>query len=287
MPRLLSSVLSDAMLCAAATYCCLGIHRDTSRHPLAMSLQLNKPASYEPNQDGSDRASEPLFPSLLSSALPLPLQLTSLSSLIAYGYFFLALASAAGTLRFTGLLPSKLVPLHASLTHAATVLTVPSFVLALFPLADPSLTRTATSSFLPTDSAHTSAGSVSSLPVASFFTLSLSCLLLFPQLFRHLPQPIPLATSASAISAIATLLLLYCAVLLSQSSTAGWWLLGGAVPLLLSSVLMAVAPDSSGAACGGLLRLHSVDVFHYSFSVTCLIWLHAFRLLLSQQPHVP
>ena len=279
--------MSDAILCTVATYCCLIMHRDMPKQPLATSLQHNNPlavpAAVE-QYDATDQA-EPLFPSLLTTALPLSLQLTSLSSLIVYGYFFLALASAAGTVRFTGELPSLFVPLHTALTHIATLLTVPSFVLAIFPLADPNSTRTTASSL---SLSHSTPSVASGLPVASFFTLALSSLLLFPQLFRHLPQPIALETTASVVSAAATVLLLYSAALLTQSTAAGWWLLAGGAPLLLSSVLMAVAPGScTPPLLGGLLRFHAVDAFHYSFSVTCLVWLYAFRLLLSHQPSVP
>ena len=278
MPRQLSSSVSDAVLCAAAIYCCLIMHSDTPRHLLATTVPHNKSAADSEYHD-ADRT-EPLFPSILTSTLPLSLQLTSLSSLVVYGYFFLALASAAGSLRFTGKLPSLFVRSHTALTHLATLLTMPSFVLAVFPLADPTLTRTAASSLLP----HSASAATSALPVASFFTLSLSGLLLFPQLFRHLPRhsAITLDTSAPAISATATILLLYSAALLTRSTVAGWWLLGGAIPLLLSSVLMGVAPGSSSPLLFGCVRFHAVDVFHYSFSATCLIWLHAFRLLLSE-----
>lgn len=286
MPRQLSSSVSDAVLCAVAAYCCLTMYRDVPKQPFTTSVPANTAASEVDHYDANDTA--PLFPSLLTSTLPPSLQLTSLSSLVVYGYFFLTLASAAGTLRFTGQLPSLFVPLHTALTHIATLLTIPSFVLALFPLADSQLTRSAASSLL----SHSTTAATSGLPVTSFFTLSLSCLLLFPQLFRHLPRPIALDTSASAISATATVLLLYSAALLSRSTAAGWWLLVGAAPLLLSSVLMAVAPSSEvgllgGAVRSGAVRVRAVDVFHYSFSATCVIWLHAFRLLMSQQPPVP
>lgn len=283
MPRHLSSSISDAVLCAAATYCCLVMYRDIPKQLLTTSMQLSREAALAVDHADHDEGAGRLFPSLLTAALPSSLHLTSLSSLVVYGYFFLAIASAAGTLRFTGELPSLFVPLHKSLTHIATLLTVPSFVLAVFPLAHPSLTRTAASSLL---SSHSASAAPSSLPVASFFTLSLSSLLLFPQLFRQLPRPIALATSASAVSAISTVLLLYAAALLTQSTAAGWWLLGGSLPLLLSSVWMAAAPDSSTPLLGGLVHVRAVDVFHYSFSATCLMWLHAFRLLFSQQPPI-
>ena len=256
------------------------MYRDTPKQSLSTAVQPNLPAVDSGHH--SDDDAEPLFPSILTTTLPLSLQMTSLSSLVVYGYFFLALASAAGTLRFTGRLPSVSVRLHTCLTHLATLLTIPSFVLAVFPLADPVLTRTAASSFLPHSATTTSA-----LPVVSFFTLSLSCLLLFPQLFRHLPRPIALDTSAAAVSSVATVLLLYSAALLTRSTAAGWWLLGGGLPLLLSSALMGAAPSSSTVLLGGAVRVHTVDVFHYSFSVTCLIWLIAFRLLFSHQPSVP
>ena len=280
MSRQLSSSVSDAVLCAAASYCCLIMHHDVPKQLLASGLQPNIPAGVDQYERADDAV--PLFPSILSTTLPPSLQLTSLSSLVVYGYFFLALASTAGALRFTGLLPSLFVRLHTALTHIATLLTLPSFVLAVFPLAAPLLTRTAASSLLP----QSASAATTALPFASFFTLSLSSLLLFPQLFRHLPRPITIDTSASAISATATVMLLYAAASLTRSTAAGWWLLGGALPLLLSSVLMAVAPTGSTQLCGGMVRFHAMDVFHYAFSVTCLVWLYGFRLLLSHQPSV-
>ena len=284
MTRQPSSSVSDAVLCATAAYCSITMYYDTPRHPLADVIAQDKAGlGYGHYHPAADDVAEPLSSSLLTTFLPSSLQLTSLSSLVVYGYFFLALASAAGTLRFAGKLPSIFVRLHTLLTHVATLLTIPSFALALLPLANPSMTRAATSTFLP--QAPPTATSPS-LPLASFFTMSLSCLLLFPQLFRHLPRPISLDTSAKAVSTTATALLLYSAMLLSRSTVAGWWLLSGALPLLLSSALMAVVPNSSWGVGRGIARLCAVDVFHYAFSITCLVWLHAFRLLLSHQATV-
>ena len=182
--------------------------------------------------------------------------------------------------RFSGLLPSLSLPLHQTLTLLSTLLSLPCFALAL-------LYWTAQGGGAGTAKAAASnAAGLSSplpgLPVAAFFTSALSALLFFPLLFRHLPQPISLTSSSQLLSAAATLTLLVTALShLFTSPTSPFsfpltLILLGSLPLLLSTALLTSYPSSSHPP---LPYLPAIDLFHYAFALTCMVWLYAFRRL--------
>ena len=249
----LSNCLSDAVLSVSAFFAAYTLHHDVAAHSL--------PTPSTPPDE--------FTPSLITSLLPLPFHLHSLTSLISWGFFFLSLASAAGTLRFSGALPLLTLPLHQALTHIATLLSLPSFALAVW--------------WLPVQGVGGKAGPMglgsAALPGAALFTSLLSALLFFPLLCRHLPRAVSLTTSSQAISACATAILLLTAlsrVVSSPSTTSSApyvLLLVGSVPLLVSSAVV------GRVMWGG--RVDGVDVFHYGMALTCCVWLVAFRQLFS------
>ena len=251
----LSNCLSDAVLSVSAFYAAYTLHNDVAAYPLT-------PHSTSPDD---------LIPSLIKSLLPLPFHLHSLTSLITWGYFLLSLAATAGTLRFSGALPSLTLPLHQSLTHVATLLSMPCFALAVWWGVPQGV------------GGKGGVGGPTSLPVAALFTSILSSLLFFPLLCRHLPRAVSLTTSSQAISAGATAILLLTALtrVITAPSTAAaapyTMLLVGAILLVVSSAV--VARDAGRTAWSG--RVDAVDVFHYGMALTCWLWLLSFRQLFS------
>ena len=172
------------------------------------------------------------------------------------------------------------MPLHHSLTALSTLLSLPCFALAL-------LHWTAQEGVggvkaAAGGSAVGLATPLPTLPVAAFFTSILASFLFFPLLFRHLPQPISLTSSSQLLSAVALLTLLATALvhlLTSPTSPSTFPLtliLLGSLPLLLSTALLSSHPSPFDPP---LPHLPSIDVFHYAFALTCLVWLYAFRRL--------
>ena len=76
----LSSALSDAVLSASACYAAYALHGDSAAFPLGTDIA----------------AADRIVPSIVNKLLPLHLQLSSLSTLLEWGYALLGLASAAG-----------------------------------------------------------------------------------------------------------------------------------------------------------------------------------------------
>ena len=270
--RQLSCVISDACLCAVCVVAAYVLHHD---QPSFHLLQHRVSSS---SQDAAPT-------SILQLLLPSHLQLTSLSTLVVWGYGCIAAAAGAGVLRFADIVPSLSQPLHSALTHVATCLATPCFALALLYL--PSATSTVASAPL-----SLGLGAGASLPIAPFFTAVLSALLFFPLLLRLLPpRPIALETSAAVVSAVATVTLLLTAavMLVSPQSSAAHpraallVLLVGAAPLLLSTAAL----SSPGWLLLGAVRLRGADVFHYGFATTAALWLIAFRWLLSAASAAP
>ena len=238
----LSTSLSDAVLSASAFYAAYTLHADVASFPLSTS-----PSS-------ADR----FIPSIIASFLPPSLQLSSLTSLVEWGYLTLGLASAAGVFRFAGALPSLSLPLHQLLTHCATVLAIPCFALAVWFAPGPGTAKGA---------GATGQTAAAALPIAALFSSVLSALLFFPLLFRHLPQPISLTSSSQAVSALATVTLLLTALVRAvsapSSSAAAPFvlLLVGSLPLLLSSAAVSRRPTGSVWE-GGMLAVDALPLRH-------------------------